>query len=147
MARATWIDNYTCTHVHGNFVVDHIFCSAQMPFRFYTSFVECWIILTALNSKIPNPRHIQSSACIWSNERDTGTDTKMGDVNMNHEHKLLYNQTNKITFNLDSIECTSLRISDVCGLVCDVRKMKIGKWEKIFLDSFHRHKHLKTRKV
>lgn len=81
-------------------------------------------------TELQNPRSYKVQFVIWGNERDMTTVTKMGNVNMNHEPKLLYNQTDHITFNLDSIECTSV-FSDVCGLwvVYEFRITKSEEWE------------------
>lgn len=123
MARATCImyRQISMYHADGNCGRSLVRCE-----NFFSSnAVQISLVLLNVESSEPHqtPKsqihdtHTKFSLHLRQRKRHETIDTKMGNVNTNpwtHELKLFYNQTYNITFNLDSIECTSV-FSDVCG--------------------------------
>lgn len=109
------------------------FFFAQILFRFYWLF---WVLNYPNRTELQNPRsktHIQSSACIWGNERNTTIQIpkwEMSTWTMNQNFSALkHTILHLIWIPLSVPVCFRM-------FVCDVREVKNEKWEKIFLRQF-----------
>lgn len=158
MARATWTDKFPCTKLM-EIVVDHLydarnFFFAQTPFRFYCGYVlcvicyvGCWIILTALNSKIPDPRRTYKAQVTFGVTKETRLpEWKMSTWTMNPNFSTIKPIIlHLIWIPLSVPVCFRLFVGGLRQTRCE--KWRMRNERRYFWDSFYRQKHVKTRKV